>query len=134
MTRQRFDPYLMQVGFTLLEVLVAMMLFSAVSIGLAKGFILQLKSNSNSEIRSQAIQAAQVVLDRMRTQDPATFPTSGQGASESVAVAGRNYTVSVRYCVKAAFCPTSTTRHLRATVNYRGAKRYEVDTVFTQLR
>ncbi len=123
-----------EAGFSLLEVLVAITLFSIVSMGLARGFIMQMKSNTDSEIRAQSLSAAQYVLDRLRTVDPASLPSSGSAAPETVSISGRNYSVTIRYCALASYCIAATTRHLRATVSYQNKQRYEVDTVFTQLR
>jgi prepilin-type N-terminal cleavage/methylation domain-containing protein len=123
-----------QRGFSLIEVIVSISLFSIIGMGLAKGFIMQMKSNNDSAIRIQAISAAQQVLDRLRTEDPASLPSGGSAAAETVSIAGRNYSVVISYCVISAYCTATTTRHIRATVSYRNSKRYEVDTVFSQLR
>jgi prepilin-type N-terminal cleavage/methylation domain-containing protein len=121
-------------AFSLLEVLVAITLFSIVSMGLARGFIMQMRSNTDSEIRAQALSAAQFVLDRLRTVDLASLPSSGSATPEIIAISGRNYSVIISYCSLSSYCIAATTRHLRASVSYQNEKRYEVDTVFTQLR
>jgi len=121
-------------GFSLIEVLVSISLFSIIGMGLAKGFIMQMRSNNESAIRIQAISAAQQVLDRIRTVDPASLPTGGSAAAETVSISGRNYSVVISYCAISAYCTAATTRQLRAVVSYRNIKRYEVDTVFSQLR
>lgn len=123
-----------QGGFSLIEVLVSISLFSIIGMGLAKGFIMQMRSNNDSAIRIQAISAAQQVLDRIRTTDPASLPTGGSAVAETVTVSGRNYSVVITYCAISAYCTAVTTRHIRAAVSYRNSKRYEVDTVFSQLR
>lgn len=130
----RFNPLISSNGFTLIEVLIAMALFSIVAMGLAGGFILQLRTNNDNAIRIQSISAAQFVLDEMRVRDPASFPSTGSDAARNVIISGRTYQVIVSYCAISTLCPAPTTRHLRATVMYRGKKRYEVDTVFSQLK
>jgi type II secretion system protein I len=121
-------------GFTLLEVLVAMTIFSLAAVGMAQAFVTHLKANNTSEIRSQATHAAQLVLDQLRTVDPALLPSTGNGSAETVAVNNRAFSVVVQYCADSSLCPSSSTRHLRAKVSYRNAEVYRVDTVFTQLR
>jgi type II secretion system protein I len=123
-----------QRGFTLLEVLVAMTIFSLAAIGMAQAFTSHLKANTASEVRSQATNAAQQVLDQLRTIDPATLPSSGNSSAQAVTVDRRNYSVVVQYCAETSLCPSSSTKHLRARVSYRNSEVYRVDTVFTQLR
>jgi prepilin-type N-terminal cleavage/methylation domain-containing protein len=121
-------------GFTLIEVLVAITLFSIVSMGLAGGFVMQMKANNDNAIRIQAISAAQQVLDSLRVSDPSTYPTTGSDSPRSISIAGRIFSVVVSYCAIPSLCTAVTTRHLRAAVTYKGKKRYEVDTVFSQLK
>lgn len=121
-------------GFTIIEVLFAITLFSIVSMGLAGGFVMQLKTNNDNAIRIQAISAAQQVLDNLRVSDPASFPPTGSDAPRNISVAGRTFSVVVTYCAIPSLCTAATTRHLRASVTYKGKKRYEVDTVFSQLK
>lgn len=121
-------------GFTIIEVLVAITLFSIVSMGLAGGFVMQLKTNNDNAIRIQAISAAQQVLDSLRVSDPASFPSAGDDTARNISVAGRVFSVVISYCAIPSLCTAATTRHLRASVTYKGKKRYEVDTVFSQLK
>jgi prepilin-type N-terminal cleavage/methylation domain-containing protein len=121
-------------GFTLVEVLVTIALFGIVAMGLAGGFIMQIRSNTQSALRVQAIAAAQQVLDRLRTEDPSTFPATGSSAPENVTLDGKTFSVTVSYCQVTSFCIATTTRHLRAVVSYKNRKVYEVDTVFSQLK
>jgi type II secretory pathway pseudopilin PulG len=121
-------------GFSLLEALFAVTLLGIVAMAISRAFVAQARANTQSEIRSEAVQAAQQVLDRLRTVDPASLPASGSQTPENIVVGNRTYSVVVAYCLESAFCSAATTRHIRATVNYRSVKRYEVDTVFAQLR
>jgi prepilin-type N-terminal cleavage/methylation domain-containing protein len=121
-------------GFTLIEVIVAIGLFGIVAMGLAGGFVSQMKTNNENAIRIQAISAAQQVLDSLRVEDPASFPPTGSDAPRNITVSGRVFSVVVSYCSISSLCPATTTRHLRASVTYKGKKRYEVDTVFSQLK
>lgn len=122
-----------QNGFTLLEVLVAMLLFLVVSSTMANTFISHLKHNTDAEVESGAIALAQQRLDELRFLDPATLPTSG-ATSENESVGGRNYTVETLYCETPAYCISGNNRHLVVRVNYAGAQIFRTETVYTRLR
>jgi prepilin-type N-terminal cleavage/methylation domain-containing protein len=128
------NPSTKQHGFTLIEVLISVALFSIVAMGLAGGFVLQLRTNNDNAIRIQSISAAQYVLDELRVQDPSAFPLTGSDTPRNISISGRTFQVTVTYCAISSLCSAVTTRHLRATVMYKGKKRYEVDTVFSQLK
>ena len=121
-------------GFTLLEVLVALMIFGVIAASLTPMFATHAKFNSQAEIRSGAIAAAQEVLDNVRLQDPATLPLTGTSSIQNVEAGDRTYQVTVSYCSNSAYCLTSASRHLKVDVSYRGQEMYEVETVYTQLR
>lgn len=121
-------------AFTLLEVLVSLLIFSVVSSSLSAVFINHLKQNSKGEIRSGAIAVAQQVLDDARSQDPASLPASGSSSVQTISGGSRNYQVVQHYCLNAAFCPTTNTRHIKVEVSYLGTIIYAVETVYTQLR
>lgn len=63
--RSTTTPYRTQ-GFTLLEVLVALVILSLGLLGVAGLLITSQKANSSSYIKQQSIQAAYDILDRMR--------------------------------------------------------------------
>ena len=120
-------------GFTMLEVLVSLTIFAIISTGLAQAYVVQLRSNTGSEIRAQGVQAVQRALDQLRTQDITALPTSGTGSAENIVVDGKTFAVTVTYCPIATYCSTSQ-RSVRARATFRNKIIYEVDTVFAQLR
>jgi len=126
-----------QTGFSLIEVMFALGLFGILSLSMAASFIQHMRSNTDNEIRSGAIQAGQLVLDALRTQDPAGMPGAA-GAPETETrtetVAGRDFTVQVTYCQDAALCSSANLRHIAVAVEYQGRTRFETQTVYTQLR
>ena len=81
-------------GFTLLEVMVALMVFSIAAAGVMPVFLSQLKYNTGSEERSEAIAAAQYVLDEMRLEDPTLMEEEGTRAAITVTVNGHDYVVT----------------------------------------
>jgi len=118
----------------MLEVLVALTIFGIIAAGMAQAYIVQLHTNNGSEIRSQAIQAAQRALDYIRTQDITQLPSTGNAAPQTIAVNNRNYIVNIQYCPSTtSYCSTGA-RFLRSKVFYRNKQVYAVDTVFAQLR
>lgn len=120
-------------GFTLLEVLVSLSLFSLASIAIAKSFTLHISTNNKSEQKTGAIMAAQRVLDQIRVLDPTTLPTSGT-TSQNVTIGSRNYQTSTTYCNPSTYCSSTNVRFLTVKVQYRGSQLYAVDTIFSQLR
>lgn len=121
-------------GFTLLEVMAAMLVFGLVLGGMAPVFGSVLKRNTDMEIRGGSIAAAQQVLDTLRLVDPNLLPSSGSNPAETVTIDGRDFLVTTTFCLEASFCSSINTRHLSVNVTHRGETTFEVETVFTQLR
>lgn len=121
-------------GFTLLEVLVSMVIFSIASAAMAQSFLTHLTMNNRSERRSEAIASAQQVLDQIRTEDPTSLPASGSASPVTVTMGPRTYTVTATYCGDNTFCTSNNIRHIGIEVAYRNTVIYEVETVYSQLR
>lgn len=122
-----------QRGFTLMEVMVATVVFGLVATTMASSFISQARFNYNSSVQSGATVAAQQVMDELRLMDITSLPTSGSSA-QTRAVGARTYTITTSYCVIPAYCATASTRHLQVQVAHRGRDIYAIETIFTQLR
>ena len=99
---------------------------------MTSGFMQLEQRNWEHEVKSAAIAAAQQVLDEMRLQDPTTLPSSGS-TERTVAYGSRQFTVRTSYCTLASYCATNI-RQIRLGVSYLGKMRYQVDSVFCQLR
>lgn len=123
-----------QSGFTLLEVMISLFIFSVVLGGMAPAFVSHMKQNTDSEVRTAAIAASQRVLDGIRLQDITALPMNGAAAPQTINVDGRNFSVVVRYCLDSSYCTVTSTRHLTVETSYRGVRKFETETVFTQLR
>ena len=121
-------------GFTLLEVMVSLMLFGIVSAGIMPVFSDFIKHNSSSNLKTQAMAAAQHKLDDLRLQNPQDMPSSGTQGPEVFDVGARSFQVYTTYCAISSFCGTNNNRHLRVEAYYDGQKQFGVDTVFTTLR
>jgi len=64
-------------GFTMLEVLVALIITSIGLLGLAGLMVNSLKNNQSAAMRSQAAWLAYDIIDRMRANRPLALPASG---------------------------------------------------------
>lgn len=122
-----------QQAFTLLEVMVSLVIFLLVSAGMATSYIGHLKRNTDTETDSEALAAAQRVLDVLRLQSISSLPNSGT-STQTISIGQRDFSVSTSYCVVNTYCNTSNNRHIRVAVYYKNNKAYEVDTVYTRLR
>lgn len=122
-----------QLGYSLLEVLISVALFSLIFAVMSPAFMSQLKGNRFSQLEMEAIQAANTVIDQKRLIDPATMPSSGSDAAITVAVNNHNYAVTVSYCTNSALCTGNTIRHLEITVALNNEDVFTTETVFTQL-
>ncbi len=120
-------------GFTLIELMFSLLLFGVTASAVTYGFRAMSQQNTQSEVRSGAIGAAQQVLDELRLTDPISLPTNGS-TSQNITYGARTYTVTTSYCALASYCTSSSIRQIRLGVSYNGQTRYQVDTVFCQLR
>lgn len=121
-------------GFTLIEVLASMGLFAIFATMTATAFIGNIKFNHESELKSEAIQAAQQVMDDYRTQDPTLLPTSGT-VTRTITIGARSYTVVTTFCPSGStYCTSVNLRHLKNTVSKSGQILYEVESIFSQLQ
>lgn len=78
-------------GFTLIEVLVALLVLSIGLLGVASMQTNGLRSNNNALIRSKAVQGCEDILDRMRANRNAAL-ASGYVVALTVAPAAPTYT------------------------------------------
>ena len=121
-------------GFTLLEVLVSLVIFSLASAAMATSFLTHLQRNNQTERRSEAIAAAQQILDQIRTEEPTALPNSGSDSPVDITMGNRTYAVTATYCSDPTYCTSNNIRHIRVTVDYRDETIYEVETIYAQLR
>ena len=120
-------------GFTLVEILFALTLFGIAVASCFPAFLGHIQFNNQSEVRSGAYAAAQVLLDELRLEDPSSLPSSGSDAATEIQVGTRTYSVVASYCEDSTFCG-SETRFITVRVSYLGEEVYEVSTVYTELR
>lgn len=121
-------------GFTLLETVVALTLFLIMIAGFSQAVASQVTHGRNSDIRAKAAMAAQFFLDDLRSEDPATLPTSGAGTTETVTIDDKEFEVTPEYCTEIAYCTSANIRHILVSVVHNGNDIYSVETVYTRLR
>ncbi len=119
-------------GLTIVEVVVALAILGIILTFIVPSFVGYLQTNTQSEVRSQAVYLAQRELESLRLQDPSALPTSGQ-TERSESHGGRTFTLRRIYCGQASLCGPGS-RHIRIEVLWNGRTVYAAETVYTQLR
>ena len=122
-----------EIGMSLIEALIAIVLVGIALAGISQAFVTQMDANTRNDKRSGAIAAAQQVMEALRRQDPAGMPTTGSSSPQQVSMGGRDYQVVTSYCLVPSYCGT-VSRHLRIEVTLDGQDLYSVESVYTQLR
>jgi prepilin-type N-terminal cleavage/methylation domain-containing protein len=119
-------------GFTLLEALVSLGILGVTLAAILPAFQALMDANSLSEERSNALAAAQEVMEGLRHEDPASLPSSGSSAVQAVTVGAHEYEVVTHYCRDTTYCGADS-RHIVVEVSFAGKDVYEIETVFTRL-
>ena len=119
-------------GFTLLESIIALAILSITLVGMLPAFQTFMDANTLSEERSNALAAAQEVMESLRHKDPSSLPSSGSSAIEAVQVGSQEYEVVTHYCQNGTYCG-SDIRHITVEVSFAGKSVYTIETVFTRL-
>jgi type II secretory pathway pseudopilin PulG len=120
-------------GFSLVEAVCALGLLAIVLLGIVPTVQVLMATNTISEQRSNAVAAAEEVMESLRQQSPSSLPTSGSSAVQTVTVGSRDYEVVAHYCTRSEFCNTDM-RHIVLEVGYAGQNVYIVETVYTRLQ
>ena len=122
-------------GNTLVEVLVALSLFSVVAVGTTSSFIGNMQHNNVTDRKTGAFEAAQQVLDNLRQKDPTSLPTNNTAQTQNITIGDHTYNMRSIFCPSGTtYCTSNNVRHVRVRASLNGTKEYEVDTVFAQLR
>lgn len=123
-------------GMTIIEVLVAMVILGVVTAFYASSLALNTSYITDSEHKSEALLAAQEVLDDLRLVRTSTMPTTlTSSSSQNVTIGGTTYGVVVTYCAITTYCPPTASdgsRHILVTVTLAGKEIYAIETVFTE--
>lgn len=131
---RQYDLIRSSTGFTLLEMLIAIAIFSIGALAMAQVFATNITLNTQSERRTEAIEAAQQYLDSLRVEDPSTWLAEGAGDAQEITVNGHHYTIEPTFCARDSYCTSRNIRQLSLVVKKNGQPYYEIETVFTQLK
>ena len=119
-------------GLSLIEAIIAMAIVGILLAGVVPAFVTNLRVNTDSEIRTGAVAAAQTVLDQFRVLPKSRWQESG--TTVAVVSHGRSFDVLVQY---GAFCQDGTcyanSNLIQLEVSHGSRSRYAVSTVFTEL-
>lgn len=121
-------------GFSLLEVLVAIAIFALAASEMLPAFNNFTGRNSYSHVKVGALQAAEQVLDQLRSVDPSSLPSSGNDGGQSVIVGNDTFVATTYYCAQASFCSGLSTRHLKVDISKNDQSIIKIETVFTALQ
>ncbi|GIW26399.1 type II secretion system protein [Meiothermus sp.] len=120
-------------GFSLIEALVALAILGILLAFVIPSFVGFLQSNTDNEVRNQAIIVAQQQMDFWRRQTKgaagATIPMSGSTSPQTVSQGGRNYSVTTVFCPDASQC-SSDKRQFRVEVRLDGRLVYSLEAVY----
>ena len=120
-------------GFTVAEVVAALAVLSLAMVGLLGAFQTFMDTNTLTEERSDAVAAAQMVMEILREPDPGSLPSSGSSAQQLVDVGQHQFGVVVHYCTVPKYCGPDS-RHIVLEVSHGGDVIYTVESVYTRLR
>lgn len=119
-------------GFTLVEALIGMAILGIVLAGIIPAFLSYMRVNSQSDIKSGAVAAAESVMDDLRQTAIIDWPTSGNVLSP-VSGGDRDFDVTVVYCTPSLPYCSGDARHVEVVVRFQGKVYYDVQTVYTKL-
>jgi prepilin-type N-terminal cleavage/methylation domain-containing protein len=121
-------------GFSLIECLAAIAVFSLIISFMGSGISHHVKSNERNEIRTGAIEASELQLDELRSRRGVrgVLPLTGTEGPIRSDIGGRTYEVFSEYCPSegASYCGERT-RYIKVTAFHAGVKWYEVSTIYT---
>ena len=127
-------------GFTLVETIVALVIFLLILVFMMPMFANQRISTLNNEIKMGAVEVSQQIMDNLRQTDIATLPSSGSTTTlpsgqsiTSIPAMGKVYSATITYCENAAYCSAST-RHIKVKVRHHEQTVYTVETVYSRLQ
>lgn len=122
-------------GFSLIEVLVSLGIFSVAGVAFASSIMMNQAFNRANMERSEAQRAVEQVIDSLRVEDPTTLPRSGTDTVRRITIGARTYDVYVTYCSIGNYCTSSNTvRTIHCEAWLNGVERHAADTVFAQLK
>ena len=118
-------------GFSLVEALIGLAILGIVMAAIIPAFMSYLRVNTQSDIKSGAVTAAESVLDNLRETSLDGWPASGSVLTTSGG--DRQFQVTLIYCTSALPYCSGNARHLEVVARYQGKVYYDAQTVYTKL-
>ena len=78
-----------QQGFTLVEIMVAMLVFMVIMLGVAGGLLLSIRNNKGNVVRDEALRVAEDELNRLKAEQFSVFGISASLAANAPAWAAQ---------------------------------------------
>lgn len=119
-------------GLSIIEAVIAVSLLAIALTSILPAMTNFSRINTQQEVKTGAVVAAQQVLDRLRQADFDTWPQNGE--TQTVEVNAATYDVNISYCSAGSSDCYSTTfaRHVNLEVEHHDKTVYEVETVYTR--
>lgn len=126
----------MERGITLLEAVVGMALAALLVVVMGSSINQAMHTNTESETRSAAMRAGEMVLESIRGKEITSLP-SQPGASEVQRITlpsqKEPFEVTVTYCANVALCSDSLIRQVSVDVRRNDRLWFSAETVFAQM-
>jgi type II secretory pathway pseudopilin PulG len=148
LTRQMRNRTRTQIGMTLVETVVAMVIFTTMVASFLPLFVTYKATTIRNDTRLGAVAVTQQVMDELRRIDPSklpstgnnleTYPTVAQGGTGASIAAmnykGKTYRVTITYCNPSTDC-VGDTRRVRVRTFHDGTTDpiFQLETVYTKL-
>jgi prepilin-type N-terminal cleavage/methylation domain-containing protein len=138
----RSQKILRESGMSLLETMVALVIFGAIISAMMPLFVAFRLNTIKNDVKLGAIAVSQRVLDELRQEKISILPSSGKKeelpsgeSTKSMAYKGTKYRVEIEYCNPSTNCDT-TTRHIKISTFHLQSTQpvFEVETIYTQLK
>jgi type II secretory pathway pseudopilin PulG len=135
-----------QQGFTLVETIVGMVMFLAVSLSVLPVFGVYRTATIRNDMRVGAIAVSQQIADTIRQQDIAALPASGTFTAlptntadslTSLSFKGRTYAANITYCQNNTHCDTASRQIIIRVFPYGDTTQtplYQLETIYTRLQ
>lgn len=148
LTRYMRKGVRIQKGMTLVETVVAMVIFTTMVASFLPLFVTYKATTIRNDIRLGAVAVSQQVMDELRRIDPGKLPTTGDnletyptvaqgGTGASIAAMvhkGKTYRVTITYCNPTTSCVGDTRRiRVRAFHNSTTDPIFQLETIYTKL-
>lgn len=131
-------------GFTLVETIVGMVMFLAVSLSLLPVFGVYRAATIKNDYRTGAIAIAQQIADSIRQRDIATLDSSGTATTlptgdslASLSHKGKTYAATIVYCQNNTYCDPDSRQIIINIYPYGDTNQtpiYQLETIYTKLQ